>query len=98
MDLLNTHLESTADHAEERMRQLEKCLDIMTKRPEDRTVILGGDLNMRDKEITSVGGLPAGTRDVWEQLGSRPEVINRSSDPSQMLIVLFLFSSNGPGT
>ena len=98
MDLLNTHLETTADHAEERMRQLEKCLDIMSKRPEDRTVILGGDLNMRDKEITSVGGLPAGTRDVWEQLGSRPEVINRSSDPSQMLVVLFLFSSNGPGT
>lgn len=98
MDLLNTHLESTADHAEERMRQLEKCLDIMTKRPEDRTVILGGDLNMRDKEVTSVGGLPAGTRDVWEQLGSRPEVINRNSDPSQMLINLFLFSSNGPGT
>ena len=80
------------------MRQLEKCLDIMTKRPEDRTVILGGDLNMRDKEVTSVGGLPAGTRDVWEQLGSRPEVINRNSDPSQMLINLFLFSSNGPGT
>ena len=98
MDLLNTHLESTADHAEERMRQLEKCLDIMSKRPEDRTVILGGDLNMRDKEITSVGGLPAGTRDVWEQLGSRPEVINRSSDPSQMLVDLFLFSLNGPGT
>ena len=98
MDLLNTHLESTADHAEERMRQLEKCLDIMTKRPEDRTVILGGDLNMRDKEVTSVEGLPAGTRDVWEQLGSRPEVINRNSNPSQMLVVLFLFSSNGPGT
>ena len=98
MDLLNTHLESTADHAEERMRQLEKCLDIMTKRPEDRTVILGGDLNMRDKEVTSVGGLPAGTRDVWEQLGSRPEVINRSSNPSQTLIDLFIFSSNGPGT
>ena len=78
MDLLNTHLESTAEHADERMRQLEKCFDIMTKRPEDRTVILGGDLNMRDKEVTGVGGLPAGARDVWEQLGSRPEVSNRS--------------------
>ena len=78
MDLLNTHLESTAEHADERMRQLEKCFDIMTKRPEDRTVIFGGDLNMRDKEVTSVGGLPAGARDVWEQLGSRPEVSNRS--------------------
>ena len=71
---MNTHLESTAEHADERMRQLEKCFDIMTKRPEDRTVILGGDLNMRDKEVTSVGGLPAGAMDVWEQLGSRQEV------------------------
>jgi len=74
MDLLNTHLESTAEHTDERMRQLEKCFDIMNRRPEDRTVILGGDLNMRDKEVASVGGLPAGARDVWEQLGSRPEV------------------------
>ena len=35
-------------------------------------MILGGDLNMRDKEVVSVGGLPAGVTDVWEQLGSRP--------------------------
>ena len=95
MDLLNTHLESTAEHADERMRQLEKCFDIMTKRPEDRTVILGGDLNMRDKEVTSVGGLPAGARDVWEQLGSRPEVSNRSLND---ILLPILFSSNGLGT
>ena len=35
-------------------------------------MILGGDLNMRDKEVVSVGGLPAGVTDVWEQLGCRP--------------------------
>ena len=80
MDLLNTHLESTADHAEERMRQLEKCFDIMNRRPGDRTVILGGDLNMRDKEVTGVGGLPAGARDVWEQLGSRHAHCSRNRD------------------
>ena len=51
MDLLNTHLESTAEHAEERTRQLEKCFEIMSKRPGDRTVIFGGDLNSRDKEV-----------------------------------------------
>ena len=31
LDLLNTHLESTQEHAEERMRQLQQCLDIMTR-------------------------------------------------------------------
>ena len=51
MDLLNTHLESTAEHAEERTRQLEQCFEIMSKRPGDRTVIFGGDLNSRDKEV-----------------------------------------------
>ena len=54
LDLLNTHLESTAEHAEERTRQLEKCFDIMSKRPGDRTVIFGGDLNSRDKEVENI--------------------------------------------
>ena len=31
LDLLNTHLESTQEHGEERMRQLQQCLDIMTR-------------------------------------------------------------------
>jgi len=33
MDLLNTHLESTKDHAEERMKQLEQCLGLVSRRP-----------------------------------------------------------------
>ena len=74
MDLLNTHLESTQEHSDERVRQLEKCLEIMTRRPGDRTVIFGGDLNMRDKEVAKVGGLPPGVKDVWEDLGRREEV------------------------
>ena len=28
----------------------------------DRNVIYGGDLNLRDKELVEVGGLPASTR------------------------------------
>ena len=54
LDLLNSHLESTAEHAEERTRQLEQCFEIMSKRPGDRTVIFGGDLNSRDKEVESM--------------------------------------------
>merc|ERR1712129_509650 len=58
LDLLNTHMESTADHAEERKKQLEQCLGVVSRRPPDTSVIFGGDLNMRDKELASVGGLP----------------------------------------
>merc|ERR1712142_855067 len=74
MDLLNTHLESTAEHAEERKKQLEQCLGIVTRRPEANTVIFAGDLNMRDKELASIGGLPSGVVDAWVETGSRREV------------------------
>lgn len=72
MDLYNTHLESTTEHAQERMKQLEQCFDIINRRPSHSTVLFAGDLNMRDKELSSVG-LPGGVVDVWECLGSRPE-------------------------
>jgi len=74
MDLLNTHLESTKDHADERKKQLEQCFGLMSRRPADRSVIFGGDLNLRDPEVRSLGGPPAPARDVWEELGSREEV------------------------
>ena len=74
MDLLNTHLESMKCHSEERMRQLRQCLEIMIKRPSDRSVIFGGDLNIRDKEIVTIGGLPPKVIDVWEYLGRRRQV------------------------
>jgi len=74
MDLLNTHLESTAEHAEERKKQLQQCLGFVERRPPDSNVIFGGDLNMRDKELTSIGGLPVGIKDMWEEMGSRKEV------------------------
>lgn len=74
MDLLNTHLESTKDHASERKKQLEQCFGLMSRRPDDRSVIFGGDLNLRDPEVVSVGGAPAPARDVWEELGRREEV------------------------
>jgi len=73
-DLLNTHLESTKDHAEERKKQLEQCLGFVSRRPPSSTVIFGGDLNMRDSELTGIGGLPDGVRDSWEVMGSRKEV------------------------
>ena len=36
-----------------------------------RNVIFGGDLNMRDKELAEVGGIPPGTKDCWQHCGAR---------------------------
>jgi len=72
-ELLNTHLESTRDHAEERKVQLKTCLATVKRIGLDRNVIFGGDLNLRDKELVEVGGLPASTRDAWETCGRRKE-------------------------
>ena len=72
MELLNTHLESTAKCAYQRMRQLKECFNIVTQRPEDRTVIYAGDLNLRDEEVSRIGGPPVRVMDV--DMRSRYEV------------------------
>lgn len=71
--LMNTHLESTAEFSEQRKVQLFKCFKKCLKEPEDRTVIFGGDLNLRDSEVEDLGGLPQGMRDLWETCGQRKE-------------------------
>ncbi len=71
--ILNTHLESTKDHADERSRQLRECFKVALDRPEDTTVIFGGDLNLRDEELSKLGGIPAGMDDLWVRTGSRNE-------------------------
>ena len=49
--LLNTHLESTADYAQERMRQLNIIFNRMNNIEDSRNVIIAGDFNLRDKEV-----------------------------------------------
>lgn len=70
--LMNTHLESMAYSSQVRSIQLRKCFRKCMKEPSDRTVIFGGDLNLRDSEVASVGGVPDGMFDVWEACGSSP--------------------------
>lgn len=74
LDLFNTHLESTKEHAEERGSQLKQCLAQVGSRPTDKVSILAGDLNLRDAELVASGGLPNRTVDVWEKCGARKEV------------------------
>eukprot|EP00058_Branchiostoma_floridae_P008356 XP_002593844.1 hypothetical protein BRAFLDRAFT_75696 [Branchiostoma floridae] len=68
--LMTSHLESTKDHAAERKRQLQQVLQTVMQQDQTNTVIVGGDLNLRDTEVAAVGGLPAGTVDFWEACGS----------------------------
>lgn len=48
---MTSHLESTKPYAEERMKQLKMCLDLMKNVPPNKTVLFGGDLNLRDSEV-----------------------------------------------
>ena len=47
--LMTSHLESTASHAGERKRQLKTAFDAIKQ--QQNTVVFGGDLNLRDKEV-----------------------------------------------
>lgn len=51
LKLLNTHMESTGEHAEERMNQLRISFEELSETDSSVNVIMGGDLNMRDKEV-----------------------------------------------
>jgi len=41
----------------------------ITQQSPQATVIFGGDTNLRDAEVSSVGGLPSGIVDAWEECG-----------------------------
>jgi tyrosyl-DNA phosphodiesterase 2 len=51
---VNTHLESTSEHAAERIKQLKDSFKIVQDFPEDYTVLLAGDMNLRDKEVRTI--------------------------------------------
>ncbi|XP_003748534.1 tyrosyl-DNA phosphodiesterase 2 [Galendromus occidentalis] len=71
--ILNTHLESTGEFSDARRVQLQKCFRNLNKISDGYSAVLAGDLNLRDKELDGIGGIPAGICDMWERLGSRPE-------------------------
>ncbi|GFR70127.1 tyrosyl-DNA phosphodiesterase 2-like [Elysia marginata] len=73
MVCLTSHLESTKEYGEERQRQLKTAFDHMIASPQDRTVIFGGDLNLRDKEVSGASAKPSGVYDLWECTGKRQE-------------------------
>lgn len=72
---MTSHLESTADFSKQRTQQLKQCLEEMSKVEPDCVVFFGGDLNLRDSELQSIGGLPGRICDVWQATGSRKECL-----------------------
>lgn len=71
--LLSSHLESTVEVALERKRQLQEVFTQMSALREKGDIcIFGGDLNVSDEEVKSVG-VPDGIVDVWEACGSPEE-------------------------
>ncbi|XP_013407946.1 tyrosyl-DNA phosphodiesterase 2-like [Lingula anatina] len=73
MTLITSHLESTKDHAEERKRQLTAAFRAVNEAEGSRTVVFGGDLNLRDPELAAIGSLPDNIYDLWEVTGKRKE-------------------------
>ena len=72
ISLFNVHLESTSKLSKERVEQLKKCFSEIKLLGDDTTVILAGDMNIRDKEIALLKkgtGFPSSIKDVWELLG-----------------------------
>ena len=61
------------EYSAERKNQLKQCFEKVLKQNETTTVIFGGDLNLRDKELQSIGNAPPGIEDLWIRTGSRKE-------------------------
>ncbi|KAL3891598.1 hypothetical protein ACJMK2_003854 [Sinanodonta woodiana] len=72
-DILTSHLESMRESSEERKKQLRFAFDHVKLVDIDRTVIFGGDLNLRNYELSQIGGLPEDVDDIWEVTGAQPE-------------------------
>ncbi|XP_002732161.1 tyrosyl-DNA phosphodiesterase 2-like [Saccoglossus kowalevskii] len=68
--LMTSHMESMKNHSHERKTQLTTVLKHMSEADAATAVIFGGDTNLRDYEITQIGGLPDSIGDVWQMCGS----------------------------
>lgn len=74
IQLMTSHLESLKESGSVRKEQLKAAFDVMKEvctGKEPTNCLFGGDLNLRDPEVRSVG-IPEGAVDMWEACGSPP--------------------------
>ena len=67
--VMTTHLESTKECKFERQKQLSTCFNAILEQ-KSQNVILAGDLNIREAELKSIGGVPKDIFDAWQICGS----------------------------
>ncbi|XGW19164.1 hypothetical protein V3C99_003189 [Haemonchus contortus] len=71
--LLNTHLESMREHSKARREQFKICMskiqELISQHP-NCLLFFGGDLNIRDDEVTNV---PRGVADAWLAAGAKKD-------------------------
>lgn len=72
---ITSHLESTTDFSKQRVEQLRKCFQKIISQDKDMIVLFGGDLNLRDSELSAIGGVPNDVYDIWESTGKRKECL-----------------------
>nr|XP_027207911.1 tyrosyl-DNA phosphodiesterase 2-like [Penaeus vannamei] len=72
LNLLNAHLESTAEFSRQRTEQLSMAFSRMKSAANNSSTIFAGDLNLRDKEVEQAR-LPGDIYDLWEACGRRNE-------------------------
>ncbi|CAF3505812.1 unnamed protein product [Rotaria socialis] len=75
IDLMTSHHESGTEEisSRERIEQLKFCFKYMLDAPSNRIILFGGDLNIREKELQKIGGIPSGIVDLWIETGKRRE-------------------------
>ncbi|CAC5390059.1 TDP2 [Mytilus coruscus] len=71
--LMTSHLESMKTNSDERKHQMKRALHHVVNASRDRTVIFGGDFNIKDREIREIKGLPNGVLDIWIETGRNKE-------------------------
>ena len=73
LEVMTSHLESLYDFRKTRASQLNVAFtEMVTLQESNKVSIFGGDLNIGDDEIESIG-VPTGIIDVWEACGSPEE-------------------------
>ncbi|VDH95245.1 tyrosyl-DNA phosphodiesterase 2 [Mytilus galloprovincialis] len=71
--LMTSHLESMKTNSDERKHQMKRALHHVVNASRDRTVLFGGDFNIKDREIREMKGLPKGVLDLWIETGRNKE-------------------------
>ncbi|CAC5371217.1 TDP2 [Mytilus coruscus] len=71
--LMTSHLESMKTNSDERKHQMKRALHHVVNASRDRTVLFGGDFNVKDREIREIKGLPKGVLDIWIETGRNKE-------------------------